>query len=105
MRRHFKAYGEALDGVKTDVHGLRHEMDGLRHEMRAGFEQIDRRFDRVETRLDRVEGRLDRVETAALEHTREIKAIRVAVDEKVDRDEVRGIVERVVAGRSPDQKG
>jgi hypothetical protein len=40
-----------------------------------------------------------------LEHSRELKSLRVAVGRKVDRDEVVGIVERVVAGRSPDQKG
>jgi predicted RNase H-like nuclease (RuvC/YqgF family) len=119
MRGHFKAYGEALEGVRIDIHvfkqdihglkqdvhglkqdvhglrhdvdSLRHDVDGLRHDMEAGFEQVDRRFDRLEA--------------AVLEHTRELKELRVAVDRKVDRDQVEGIVERVIAGTSPDQKG
>lgn len=112
MRGHFNAYGEALEGVridvhglkqdvhglkqdvrllKQDVHGLRHDVDSLRHDMEAGFEQVDRRFDRLEA--------------AVLEHTREPHELRVAVDRKLDRDEVDGVVDRVLAGRSPDRKG
>jgi hypothetical protein len=54
-----------LTGVlKQDVHGLRHDVDGLRHDMQAGFEQVDRRFGRLEA--------------AVLEHSRELKALRVA---------------------------
>jgi len=42
----------------------------------------------TDARFEQVDGRLDRVEDALLQHTRQLKAIRVALDRKVDRDEV-----------------
>lgn len=74
MRGQFKVFGEALEGVRQNVEGLRHE--------------VHTRFDQVDRRLDGVEGRLGRVENAVLEHTRRLKAIRIAVDRKVDRNEI-----------------
>jgi hypothetical protein len=94
-------------------------MHALRDEMRAGFDASNRRTERVEgtlagveKKLEGVEGRLGRVEhevvllkDAVLEHGRELKKhgrqleeLRSAVDKKVDRAEVEGIVQRAVGG-------
>jgi len=96
MQGHFRAFGESLDGLR---------------------ERMEQRFDGVEQRFDRVEQRLDRVERVVHEHERQLRDVqaqlgdvhtqlrdmnaqlgdlRVAVDRKVDRDEVEGIVERAV---------
>jgi len=71
MRGHFKAFGEKLDAVNESL-----------------SRRIDHLEQRMDARFDQVDGRLDRVEDALLQHTRQLKAIRVALDRKVDRDEV-----------------
>lgn len=94
MQGQFRAFGESLDG--------------LREQMTRGFAEVNRRFEQVDQRFDRVEQRLDRVESVVLVHERQLREVqvqlrevnaqlvdlRVAVDRKVDRDEVEGIVAR-----------
>jgi gas vesicle protein len=90
---------------------LHEQQQMLRQEMSAGFEEVNRRFERVEheiteirediteIRQDITEIRQDvgLVKIAVLDHSRELKEIRVTLDKKVDRDQVEGIVQRVVA--------
>lgn len=118
MRAHFKVFGE-------DQQLLREQMSAGFEEVNRRFEAVDRRFDRVENditemRHDIVEIRHDiaevrgdiadirgdiadirhdvgRVKTVVLEHSRELKENRVSLDKKVDRDEVEGIAQGVVA--------
>jgi hypothetical protein len=97
LRAQFKVFGEALAGVR---------------------EEFGQRFDAVEGRLGSVEGELALVKVAVLENRREIRDVRAeihdvrtdlhdvrgtvtriehALETKVDRDEVEGIVARVLA--------
>jgi hypothetical protein len=85
MQAHFRVFGEALAGLGARVD--------------AGFAEVDRRFDGVDRRLDRLEGDVAFVKTAVTDSARETRAIRDALDRKVDRDEVEGIVDRVLARR------
>ena len=95
---------EQMSTLGEQVSSLGEQMSSLREQMSAGFEDVNRRFERVDARFERVEGRLDRIENdvglvkiAVIEHARELKEVRVALEKKVDRDEVEGIVLRVVA--------
>jgi hypothetical protein len=83
LRGEFKVFGEALGG--------------LRQQMTDGFEAVDRRFERVEHELG--EMKVDRalVKPAATTHSRELKDIRNALGNKVERGEVEAIVDHVVA--------
>jgi hypothetical protein len=63
----------------------------VRAEVHAGFERVDRE-------LTDVKHELGLVKSAVLEHGRELREIR---DRKVDRDEVAGIVQGIVARATP----
>ena len=104
---------------------LREQMSAGFAEVNHRFEQVDRRFERVEhditeirqdvteirqdvteIRRDITEIRQDitdvrqdvgLVKIAVLDHSRELKEIRVGLEKKVDRDEAEGIVQRVIA--------
>ena len=90
IRGQFKVFGEALQGLSDKV--------------TAGFADVDRRFEQVDRRFEQVDRDLGLVKAAILDHGRELKELRGAVETlaatKVDRDEVAGIVERVVAAKS-----
>jgi methyl-accepting chemotaxis protein len=87
------------------------QVDARFDQVDARFDQVDARFDQVDARFDQVDARFDRVERdladvkhdvglvkiAVLEHSRELKEVRASLDRKVDRDEVEGIVERVLS--------
>jgi chromosome segregation ATPase len=103
LRGEFKVFGEALDG--------------LRQHMTDRFDAVDRRFDAVDRRFERVEHELGEVKqdlgevqrdlaevkvdlglvkSAATTHSRELREIRGALGNKVERGEVEAIVEHVV---------
>jgi hypothetical protein len=115
----FQVFGEALTG-------LREHMDRRFDVVDRRFEQVDRRFDRVEHETEllkaavlehgrelkehgrelREHGRELKEHGRELkEHGRELKELRVAVTDlaarKVDRDEVEGIAEHVLARTHP----
>jgi hypothetical protein len=92
MQAHFRVFGEALAGLGARVDAGFAETD-------RRFEAIGRRFDDVDRRFDRLEGDMAFVKTAVIDSARETRAIRDALDRKVDRDEVEGIVDRVLARR------
>ena len=77
LQDQFRAFGESLQDVKD------------------GFARLEQRFDGLEQRFDGVEGRLGRVEAAVLEHTRELKDFRVALDRKVDREELPALLQEL----------
>jgi chromosome segregation ATPase len=88
---------QEVGGLKQDVAGLKEgfvelkeEVGELRRDMTAGFERVDRE-------LLGVKADIGRLQVAVLGNTREIQELRVVVERKVDRDEVEGVVERVVA--------
>jgi hypothetical protein len=76
-------------------------LGGLREEMRAGFAEVDRRFGEVDRRFEQVDRRLDRLEQdvglvkiAVVDHARDLKEIRAALGNKVDRHELETLVVR-----------
>lgn len=99
-----RAFVVVLEEIRAQNKGFGEGLQLLREQMSAGFEAVDRRFARVENditeiRHDIADIRQDvgLVKIAVLEHSRELKGIRVALDKKVDRDEIEGIVQHVVA--------
>jgi len=84
LQDQFRAFGESLQDVKDGFARLEQRFDGL-----------EQRFDGLEQRFDGVEGRLGRVEAAVLEHTRELKDFRVALDRKVDREELPALLQEL----------
>jgi hypothetical protein len=66
---------------------LREQVGVLREEMRAGFAEVDQRFDHIEQDVGLVK-------IAVLDHARELKEIRVALGNKVDRHELETLVAR-----------
>jgi len=111
MRGELRAFGEGLES-------LREQMTRGFAETNRRFEQVDRRFDAFDRELAHVKDdvahlkddvaqvrhELGQVKDAVLAHRGQLREVntqlgelRVAVDRKVDRDEVEGIVERAVA--------
>jgi hypothetical protein len=79
MRGESRVVGEAVQGVDSRLQGFQKEVD---------------------TRLGRVEHDIVLLKDVVVENTRELKHLRVAVDKKVDRDEVEAIVEGVLRRRA-----
>jgi hypothetical protein len=109
LRGDFKVFGEALGGLRQqfteELGGLRHqfteelgglrqqfteELGGLRQQMNDGFADVHR--DLGEVKVD-----LALVKSAVTTHTRELREIRSALGNKVERGEVEAIVEHAVA--------
>ncbi len=90
--------------VGEELGEFRQELGGLRQQMTDGFAAVDRRFERVEHELAEVKRDLGDVKvdlglvkSAVTTHTRELREIRGALGNKVERGEVEAIVEHAVA--------
>jgi chromosome segregation ATPase len=101
LRHEMGGLRDEMGGLRDELGGLRHEMGvlrdelgGLREEMRAGFAQVDRRFEHVDRRLDRLEQDVGLVKIAVVDHSRDLKEIRAALGNKVDRHELETLVAR-----------
>ena len=101
LRGEFKVFGEALGGLRQQV---TQELGGLRQQVNDGFERVDhelgelkRDLDGVKRDLGEVKVDLALVKSAATTHTRELREIRSALGNKVERGEVETIVEHAVA--------
>jgi hypothetical protein len=77
LRGEFKVFGEALGGLRQQV---TEEIGGLRQEMNDRFGEVKR--DLGEVKVD-----LALVKSAATTHTRELREIRSALGNKVERGE------------------
>jgi uncharacterized protein (DUF3084 family) len=97
IRADNRVFGEALGTVREELGAFRHEFDVFRQEVGAFRQEFDAFRQEVGQRFDGVEGDLGRVKDAIGEHGRQLRDLRAAVDRKVDRDEVEGLVERAVA--------
>jgi hypothetical protein len=104
LRGDFKVFGEALDGLRQQVSeelgGLRQEfrqeLGGLRQQMTDGFERVDLELGEVKRDLGEMKVDLGLVKSAVTTHTRELREIRSALGNKVERGEVEAIVEHAV---------
>jgi hypothetical protein len=99
LRGQFSVFGESLQG-------LRQEMERRFDVVDQRFEQVDCRLDAMDLRFRRVDGDLGLLKAAALDNSRELKAVGQAVaamagvlDEKVGRADVEEIVERALEKR------
>jgi hypothetical protein len=97
LRGEFKVFGGALGGLREEMTELRQDVTELRQQVTDGFASVDRRFERVEHELGEVRVDLALVKSAATTHSRELREIRSALGNKVERGEVEAIVEHVVA--------
>jgi hypothetical protein len=94
LRGEFKVFGEALEGQRKQ---FGEALGGLRQQMTDGFERVDREFGEVKRDLGEVKVDLGLVKSAVTTHTRELREIRSALGNKVERGEVEAIVEHAVA--------
>jgi hypothetical protein len=94
LRGDFKVFGEALGGLRQQV---TEEIGGLRQQMTDGFERVDRELGELKRDLGEVKVDLGLVKSAVTTHTRELREIRSALGNKVERGEVEAIVEHAVA--------
>ena len=110
MRSQFKVFGEALEQQREQMARRFDQVDQRFDQVDRRFDQVDRRFEQVDRRFEQVDQRFERVDrelglvkAAVLENSREIRQLRGAVEaldaKKADRDEVEGIVERVLVRR------
>jgi hypothetical protein len=105
LRGDFKVFGEALGGLRQqvteEIGGLRkevtEEIGGLRKEMNDRFERVEHGLGDVKRDLGEVKVDLALVKSAVTTHTRELREIRSALGNKVERGEVEAIVEHAVA--------
>ncbi len=94
LRGEFKVFGEALGGLRQQ---MTEELGGLRQQVTDGFERVDRELGDVKRDLAEVKVDLGLVKSAVTTHTRELREIRGALGNKVERGEVEAIVEHAVA--------
>jgi hypothetical protein len=94
LRGDFKVFGEALGGFRQQ---MTEELGGLRQQMTDGFERVDRELGEVKRDLGEMKVDLGLVKSAVTTHTRELREIRSALGNKVERGEVEAIVEHAVA--------
>jgi hypothetical protein len=99
-----RAFAVVLEQMRGDFRVFGEDLQVVREQMTRGFEEVNRGLEQVDRRFDRVDEDLVRVKDAIGEQGRQLKDVhaqlrdlRAAVDRKVDRDEVEGIVERAVA--------
>jgi hypothetical protein len=92
LRGDFRVFGEALSSFGLALSTLDQNFHAFRVE-------VGERFDRVEGHIDRVEGDIGLLKDAVVENTHEIRKLHVAVERKVDRDEVVAVVEQVLVSR------
>jgi hypothetical protein len=90
LRGEFKVFGEALGGLRQQMTGGFDEVRGDVAELKHDMREVKR--DLAEVKVD-----LSLVKSAATTHSRELREIRSALGNKVERGEVEAIVEHVVA--------
>jgi archaellum component FlaC len=111
LRGEFRVFGEALGGlrqqmndrfervehelgeVKRDVGEVKRDLD----EVKRDVGEVKRDLGEVQRELVEVKVDLGLVKSAATTHTRELREIRSALGNKVERGEVEAIVEHAVA--------
>ena len=106
-----RAFAVVLEEIRAQNKVFGEGQQLLREQMPAGFAEVNHRFEQVDRRFERVEHNITEirqditdvrqhvglVKIAVLDHSRELKEIRVGLEKKVDRDEAEGIVQRVIA--------
>jgi hypothetical protein len=101
LRGEFKVFGEALGGLRQqfteELGGLRQEMNDRFGEVKRDLSDVKRDVGEVQRELGEVKVDLALVKSAATTHTRELREIRSALGNKVERGEVETIVEHAVA--------
>jgi archaellum component FlaC len=96
IRAQNKAFGEGQELLRDQMRASFEEVDRRFEQVDRRFEQIDHRFEQMDQRFERIEQDVGLVKIAVLDHARELKEIRTALDRKVDRDEVEAIVARAM---------
>jgi chromosome segregation ATPase len=89
---HVQALDARVEGVAAHVQALDARVEGVA----AHVQSLDAHVQSVDARLGRVEHDIVLIKDAVMENTRELKRVWVAVDKKVDRDEVEAIAEGVL---------
>ena len=89
LRGEFKVFGEALGGLRQQL------TEGF-DEVRGDVAELKHDMGEVKRDLGEVKVDLSLVKSAATTHSRELREIRSALGNKVERGEVEAIVEHVV---------
>ena len=104
LRGEFKVFGEALGGLRQEMNDrferVEHELGEVKRdigEVKRDLSEVKRDVGEVQRELGEVKVDLALVKSAATTHTRELREIRSALGNKVERGEVEAIVEHAVA--------
>ncbi len=104
LRGEFKVFGEALGGLRQEMNDrferVEHELGEVKRdvgEVKRNLGEVKRDVGEVQRELGEVKVDLALVKSAATTHTRELREIRSALGNKVERGEVETIVEHTVA--------
>jgi archaellum component FlaC len=97
LRVEFRVFGETLGGLRQEMN---HRFERVEHELgevKRGLSEVKRDVGEVQRELGEVKVDLALVKSAATTHTRELREIRSALGNKIERGEVETIVEHTVA--------
>ena len=104
LRGEFKVFGEALGGLRQEMNDrferVEHDLGEVKRdlgEVKRDLGEVKRDVLEVQRELGEVKVDLALVKSAATTHTRELREIRSALGNKVERGEVEAIVEHAVA--------
>ena len=97
LRGDFKVFGEALGGLRQQMTDGFERVDRELGDVKRDLAEVKRDLGEVKRDLDEVKVDLGLVKSAVTTHTRELREIRGALGNKVERGEVEAIVEHAVA--------
>jgi hypothetical protein len=107
MVGHFEVFGKELRGLGLQVKDLDQRMTEGFAKVDARFAQVDARFAQIDARFDQIDAHLSEVDDQLGDIRYELGQVKTAVlhhgqllKKKVDRNEVEGIVEGVLARKS-----
>ena len=97
LRGEFKVFGVALGGLRQEMNERFERVEHELGEVKRDLGEVKRDVREVQRELGEVKVDLALVKSAATTHTRELREIRSALGNKVERGEVETIVEHAVA--------
>ncbi len=97
LRGDFKVFGEALEGQRQQMTDGFARVDRELGEVKRDLGEVQRELGEVKVDLGEVKVDLGLVKSAVTTHTGQLREIRSALGDKVERGEVEAIVEHAVA--------
>jgi archaellum component FlaC len=84
----FASVHDRIDGVNDRIDAVNDRIDAVNERIDDASDRLDSGLAAVNARFDAVDAEFGQVKDALMEHGRQLKDIRSALDRKVDRDEL-----------------